>query len=780
MKEQMINVKNSVQAWCMQHKAFAVVLLVQALVLVYAMTQLFAPKVVIEFPLDSFVQDGASSALTLTGDSLILQNEAEETSEFLLTGDVFSLPRGAYLLTIDYKSVYNIEAPTGSIYDESVTVSLQVSETQSLFAQMEELYLKDVYQQVQGRVMVSYGETVDTAQLLLYYNGTGRTEISAITLEEQLSYRWVCFFALCIAFALIDAALSLVLLPRTSRNAARVRKTKLFFFFFGISVLASLPLFAGYLYNGADLLFHMMRIESVAAELSYGQFPVRIMSDMMNGYGYANSLFYCDIFLYLPAILYNCMLAWRTTYQVYVFLVNFATCAIGYYCFKKISGNTAIAAVGTVMYTLSSYRLANVYTRAGVGEYTALVFFPLVVLGIWGIYRAQKPSYSDWLPLALGVAGIIQSHILSVEIVVVFLVITCLLLLKQTLCFARFKSFVLAVGLCAGLTAWFWVPFLESLMRMDLKYSTAVDAEIQSSGLDILHLFAFGGTGYRLGWGIWIGVLLAGYYLVSHSKWNLNHQWTHRAMQLSLLIGGVAVLFAWDAFPWNAIGYGLDPAIAGFVNVIQFPWRYQAVALACFVLAAVIALMQVKKHQPHYFKAVVCALIAINVAFTGLFYTDFIEDAATLTLDVPDISYTLYVSAGEYLLTGTNANDALYSLPTASSDAVQITDYKKVEGVAYLTCENESDTQQSVTLPIYNYANYQAVDAQTGVTFGITTGENNCITIDVPAGYQGTITVAYVSPWYWHLAEGITLLSWGFVLVLAVKARKKKRLAEAL
>ncbi len=779
MKERMLMAKSSAQDWCRQHKAFAGVLAVQALVFVYALAQLFAPKVTIEIPLASFVQGDISSAVSLTDDSLVIQNEADETAEIVLSGEAFSLARGAYLLTVEYESTYNLEQVTGSMYEESAAIVLQTSDTQSLFVQMNNLLLKDITQSAQSRIVVSYGAAVDSAQLLIYYNGVGRAQISSVLIAEQISYRWVSFLGLCIAFALIDAALALVLLPATLRSATRARATKLFFFFFGVSALASLPLFANYLYNGADLIFHLLRIESVASELSYGQFPVRMMSDMMNGYGYANSLFYCDIFLYLPAILYNCMLPLRTAYQIYVFLVNFATCAIGYYCFKKISGSTAIALTGTVMYTLSSYRLANIYTRAGVGEYTALVFLPLIALGMWNIYRAKKPSYTDWLPLALGVAGVIQSHILSVEIIVVFLALACLLLLKQTLCIARLKSFILAVALCAGLTAWFWVPFLQSLLQLDLKFSTAISTEIQSAGLDMLEMFSFGGAVYRLGWGLLVGVLLAGYYLVEHSKYRLTQQWTHKAMQLSLLVGGVCVLLSLESFPWNAIGYGITPRIASLINVIQFPWRCLAVACICFVLTSVLALMQVREHHPQYFRAAICALVAVNIAFTGLFYLDFTEYAEKITFDELGTTYTFWVSAGEYLLVDTDTDATVYSLPTASSDAVEITDYQKVNGTAYLSCENESDAPQTITLPIFNYNNYQATDAQTGVTFGITTGENNCITIAVPAGYQGTITVAYVSPWYWHLAEAISLLSWGVVLVMAVKTRKEKRQADA-
>ena len=50
----------------------------------------------------------------------------------------------------------------------------------------------------------------------------------------------------------------------------------------------------------------------------------------------------------------------------------------------------------------SAYRLTCVYTRAAVGEFTAMVFFPLVLLGLYGIYTSDRPRFGDWLPMAGG------------------------------------------------------------------------------------------------------------------------------------------------------------------------------------------------------------------------------------------------------------------------------------------------------------------------------------------------------------------------------------------
>lgn len=108
-----------------------------------------------------------------------------------------------------------------------------------------------------------------------------------------------------------------------------------------LCLVACLPFTAGIEYVGWDFQFHVERIAQVAAELQNGQFPVRMMTGMLNGYGYANSLYYCDIFLYLPALLYNCMVPLGICYNIYGAVVTVCTCALTYYSLRKVCSSPA-------------------------------------------------------------------------------------------------------------------------------------------------------------------------------------------------------------------------------------------------------------------------------------------------------------------------------------------------------------------------------------------------------------------------------------------------------
>ena len=74
-------------------------------------------------------------------------------------------------------------------------------------------------------------------------------------------------------------------------------------FLIALGLFSSYPLYTFYLQYGHDLLFHLFRIDGIADGLQSGQFPVRLYGNDLNGYGYGVSMFYPELFLYVPALL---------------------------------------------------------------------------------------------------------------------------------------------------------------------------------------------------------------------------------------------------------------------------------------------------------------------------------------------------------------------------------------------------------------------------------------------------------------------------------------------
>ena len=134
-----------------------------------------------------------------------------------------------------------------------------------------------------------------------------------------------------------------------------------------------------------------------------------------NGHGYAVGIFYGDAFLYFPAFLRLLGFSIQSAYKMFVALINLGTILCSYYAFRKMFSSKKSGLIGCIAYTLAPYRLMDLYTRASVGEYTAMMVLPLILCGFYMIFHYSKEKF--WwkasLLTAFGLTGLIQSHVLS-------------------------------------------------------------------------------------------------------------------------------------------------------------------------------------------------------------------------------------------------------------------------------------------------------------------------------------------------------------------------------
>ena len=102
--------------------------------------------------------------------------------------------------------------------------------------------------------------------------------------------------------------------------------------------------------------------------------------------------------------------------------VTLATCLIAYFSFAKITASRRLGLLGALLYTLSAYRLTCVYTRAAVGRVHGHGVFPARAAGSVRHLHQRQARFGDWLPMALGMAAMVQSHLLSCELTALLLI----------------------------------------------------------------------------------------------------------------------------------------------------------------------------------------------------------------------------------------------------------------------------------------------------------------------------------------------------------------------
>lgn len=728
-------------------------LLVQVFFLGYLFFGLTQPLTTIFLDSSDFLQE-----------TPIFFEESEEGT--FVTSSPFSLPSGAYTVFVSYESRKyeneNIQDHGGIItYSSKANPSAVTGET---------ILLTDGYQEIQERLWVKKFSFLEDFVFHIHYEGTGTLEVNTIELRESFIFRVVTLIKYLILFFLVDFFYYLVVV----RKKVIERK---YFILFLLGFFVNLPLFVDFLFYGHDFNFHLTRIVSVANELNYGAFPVRMMSDMLNNYGYPNSLFYCDFFLYFPAILYNAMVPLYLCYQIYIITINLLTMIFSYHCFQRLIKKESVALLCTMLYLFSSYRMICVYTRAAMGEYTAMAFLPLVLTGVLEIYTKEKPKFESWIYLTMGMSGLFLSHLLTFQLTVLVLFLFALGNGKNTI--QRLIPLSLATITTIGVVLWFLVPFLES-MTMNIAVTSGNNSKIQNTGLYLIQLFGVfttstgGNTMFlqnemplSLGFPLSFSFLsFTGYFLFFYLKKDQVNQNYVKIIKPLLFFSWLTLCFSLKIFPWDFMENIFGSKIASFFATIQFTWRWLSLSTLLVTISCLYLFDIFSKEYKKHFPSILLLLTSFTILTTGFYLLNYMNESSIKTANTLPRMDMMGVMGGEYLLEGTEINHLMEAKVVSQATLISA---EKEGNKRYFTVKNDNDTMEPMTLPVLAYDHYQLYDLNTKEILTIQTGENNQITIEIPRNYEGTLCLEYQGPVLWRIAE---IFSLGTILLLVWKKRK--------
>lgn len=550
-------------------------------------------------------------------------------------------------------------------------------------------------------------------------------------------------------------------------------------------LLASMPLLlkgidgAGY----QDLAFHLSRIEGIKEGLLAGKFPVMMQSVWMEGKGYPVSIFYGDALLYFPALLRIVGVPVIAAYKLFVLVLNVATALVSYVCFDKMFKSKPAASLGVCLYMTASYRFVDVYVRNAAGEYCAFLFFPVVALAIYRILAEEKPDKKDYFRnsflLALGMTGLIETHILSTVMTVFLLAIVCILYAKRTFRPGTLITIGLAVLETLLLNLYFIVPFLDYYVSEPIYGGKGGNhdfaMQIRGSGAYFSQLFSFmqnpfgsnvAEVEYRMQLTVGLPLLLT--VLVCFVLFIIKIR-----NYKTFVLGAMSVLTVWmstNLFPWNTLeGY---THLFKFLSKVQFPWRYFAPAILFISLLFCEVFVEIMKEEGLLKKItagcvgiilVLCPVMTIiftaqyKAGYTQVNYTDYSEVDSG------------YMGACEYLKNNVTLANLSYEPENADFDYCEMLSVKDNSVVFDVRCGNASHNLEVNKL---NYKGYVAVTDE-GEYLEIFDGYNDLITVIVPAGYSGNIKVFFKQPVYWIVSEIVSLLSLAAFILLLLKDRKK-------
>lgn len=543
-------------------------------------------------------------------------------------------------------------------------------------------------------------------------------------------------------------------------------------------LFSCIPCFVDYNLWGDDWGFHLLRVEGLISGLQDGQFPVRIQGNWLRGYGYAVSIFYSDLFLVIPMLFRLTGFPVAVSWNMFLAVINGAALLIAYQCFKRCFRNEAVGGTAAILYTLSAYRLYNLYSRAAMGEVMAMAFLPMVFYGFYRIFTfdPDSPEYKGgWRVTALGLTGVIQSHVITCEMLAVCIVILCVALVRKVLRGKVFLELSKAAAMTLLLNLWYLLPFVDYFVTGKFNVGHAETMVIKSVRdwaiwpTHALFLFYGGGTRGNVSVGMnWTGTysigaaLLAGCLIWLYLEFVGDMGRSRFAgKNLGRLMFAFTVFFlgiAVHQIPWDRL-QDMGGIIQTLVMSLQFPYRF--LALACLTASVLAGLVMAygKERNAVLYKGL-GALFLGTALFFGIYQLNnlMVTHGMARVYNKQSMGST-YVSNGEYL--PYKADVGLMQPDMVAADENTRVDFYE-KGQYTLRTEvhvTNSGEEGYVELPILYYRDYDAEVVETGQHLAVTEGNNSVVRVAVPGGLSGTIRVWFHEPWHWRTAELVSVLA---------------------
>lgn len=552
------------------------------------------------------------------------------------------------------------------------------------------------------------------------------------------------------------------------------------------AILSSVFFMCGNLRAGADLGVHLERIEGVVRSIKDGVFPVRLESNYPFEYGYASGLFYCDIFLYIPAVLRLAGFTVQGAYNMFGILCMCISVVLTWYCMYKMFGNKYIAVLGSAAYNIAMYHIHDTILRGGTGSLTADIFMPLLVYGYYRFFSEDSKSKkykTTWIPITIGYTGIVCSHILTLELSVFWTIIIFMVMIKKVFDKYRLLELLKAFIATVLLNLWFIVPFFDYYVNEDIVIKNVSARQIQQQGMSYFHYLrapfdvTFDGGMSFFGVQV-IGTLLLVIVVLFIVFWiagfwkSINEPIMTAAKMFSIFTI-VCVVLSLNVFPWNFL-HGSNKLFEKLISALQFPVRfigYADVFVAIVLCAMVYGLGKNGKtilRNIMLFTSVLCILLY------GVFLTEKMQVEAETNRYVYDNTQIIgYLAGAEYLIYGTDLTQLHPWIEPRVSEGIGYADYKKGDLKAEVYIENSTGTEGYVEFPLLHYKGYEA-NASDGTELECIKGTNNVIRVIIPADFNDSIKVDFHSPVIWRITEVISLLCWIGLLVFAIIYKKRR------
>lgn len=536
-------------------------------------------------------------------------------------------------------------------------------------------------------------------------------------------------------------------------------------------ILISAPMFRTGIYHGDDLDYHAYKIRGMRDAMKNGQFPVYIFPYVFGGYGYPNVV-YPSFFLYPSAFLRILGVSTMTCYKLMMFAVNLGTGWIAWWSAEKLLGrqHKGAALLFALLYLMAPYRINNLWVRAAVGELLAMMFLPLILLGLYELLIGDRKK---WWYLAAGYSGLIQSHVLSCLMILIFSVLLGIFYADTFFKEKRWIELLKVIGCLLAFNAWYLIPFLL-YMRLDLNLA-GLHMDWHMHTMDLAEVFQsyvprlsarYTWRSNSLGLTGMFCLLLGLTGMLTKGEKNRKQKF----LSVLFMCGVLFTLLTTNMVPWELLRQ--VTVIDWIAETMQFPWRFLAFSSLCLSLVGVGWLYEselLKRYRPLVGSVMVLSL-ALSV-WDVVNYTG--SDGVFVPSDRP-----LVKLVREYVMVGSDHSDYKRKFYLSDEEKVEVVDFELgvYQSEISLVCKEE---RQYIEAPMFNYPGYKAFDKD-GARLPVEIGSNNRVRVLLsPSEQVQEITVRFAGEDSFLVGYGVTLVAvlWALGYVNRERLRRwmKKR-----
>jgi len=330
-------------------------------------------------------------------------------------------------------------------------------------------------------------------------------------------------------------------------------------------------------------------------ELKQGQFPVRWVGDLNNGYGYPTFNYYYPGPYYLSQPF---LLMGLNTIDSYKIVIIFTYILSGIFMFlwsRNYWGNCG-GLVGAILYLYAPYRFISLYVN---GTFGVAVSFALIPLVFWSFYLlSQKKNLKFIILGSFSLAFFLISHNATVLMFIpLFMAYLFYLIFKSPHKKNIIFRLVLSLSLSFLLAAFFLLPMIFELVYVRLKeigVTSSYQNDFPSLEQLIYSKWGYGysvkglndGMSFQLGGAQWLVMFLSLIFL----SLNLKNNFKEKKLIILFIVSFFIFLFLMidsSLFIWQLLP---------IIQRIEFPWKILSVEtfIVAFLAGALINFLRNK------------------------------------------------------------------------------------------------------------------------------------------------------------------------------------------